>query len=63
MEYIVSIYNRALMKPKRVFDVVINEQGKRLRYITQNIRGIAEVSDDDVETQIQEYLEKSNKAS
>ena len=63
MEYIVAIYNRALIKPKRVFDVVINEQGKKLKYITQNIRGIAEVSDDDVETQIQEYLEKLNKAS
>ena len=63
MEYSVVIYNRALMKPKRVFDVVINEQGKRLKYITQNIRGIAEVSDDDVETQIREYLEKLHKTN
>lgn len=63
MTYKVTIRNRKLPKKPRVFDVIITEIGEIIRYETQNIQGNVFVDEEDVQLQIQEFLNKMMKAS
>lgn len=56
MKYTVPIKNLSIVPPQRVFDVIIDSKGNRIKYVTKNIKGIAEVTDADVEYQIREFL-------
>ena len=55
----IPIYNRKLPKKQRVFDVEAAEKGVIHRYFTQNIKGSAFVDSEDVQKQINEFLEKN----
>lgn len=63
MTYKVTIRNRKLPKKPRVFDVIVTESGEIIRYETQNIQGNVFVDEEDVQLQIQEFLNKMMKAS
>ena len=54
----IPIYNTDIPKPKRVFDVDVDESGTIHRYYTQNIKGSVYVESAAVEKQIGEFLEK-----
>lgn len=55
----IPIYNRQLPKKQRIFDVVADERGVIHKYLTQNIKGIVFVDSEDVQKQIDEFLEKN----
>ncbi len=55
----IPIYNRQLPKKQRIFDVVADERGVIHKYFTQNIKGIVFVDSEDVQKQIDEFLEKN----
>lgn len=55
----VPIYNYELPKHPRIFDVVVNRNGKIMRYETQNIKGCVYVDEEEVQKQISVYLKKS----
>lgn len=55
----IPIYNRQLPKKQRIFDVEADERGVIHRYFTQNIKGCVYVDSEDVQKQIDEFLEKN----
>ena len=55
----IPIYNRKLPKKQRVFDVEADEKDVIHRYFTQNINRSAFVDSEDVQKQINEFLEKN----
>lgn len=59
MTWKVPIYNTDIPKPKRIFDVDVDEDGNICRYCTQNIKGRVCVETVDVERQIKEFFNKS----
>lgn len=55
----VAIRNRDIPRKPRVFDVLVDDTGKIIRYEIQNIRGNVFIDMQDVILQIQEALKVS----
>lgn len=63
MTFIVPIRSVSGFKRRRIFNVEVDEDGRILRYETQNIQGAISVSDEEVKLQIDEFLRKIRKVS